>query len=319
LDFSFRLIAHNSYKGAMSCTFGRCYEDTLKFRTLTEISFLSFVAFGEGYITPSNRSVALFALSSYEPEQYTQEIQVPSHAWQEICLKQGISKANTYLFRTAWYQMGCVQRYRPYAHGHQQHLFNVVVGDKKPLQYFINHPGEPAFSGRGRPSYWAGNGTMPAIHQYRNLALLIFNSEEKELVHAIHAYAPIDRMDAYKVSDHHFYFCCEGGYVSTYFSYPFSLTTQGANTNRELISNGLTHAVVVRCSDCNEFPSFESFIADQERQDYQFDKKNLSLVVTDSLWGKIEVSASTFVVQGKDICIDYQRKATMQRGVFEHA
>lgn len=315
LDFTFRLIAHTTYRGVMSSSFGRCYEDTLKFRSLTEISFLSYIAFGRGYRTAQTRSVALFALSSYEPPAYHDEADLAARQWMEITLKQGVSGVNTYLFKTRDYQMGCVQRFRPFEHGHQQHLFDVALGK---MQYFINHPGEPAFSGQNRPSYWAGNGTMPAIYQYRNLALLIFSIEEQELVHAIHAYAPLQSMDAYQIRDHHFYFTCDGAYVSTYFSNPFTVTERGVNTNREIFSPGLVHAVVVRCSNGDEFPSFEAFILDQEQQHYHFDTETLTLSVTDSSWGELQASASHFTVQGREIPCDYPREVAIQRGVFTH-
>nr|WP_319473834.1 hypothetical protein [uncultured Sphaerochaeta sp.] len=313
LDFTFHLIAHNTYQGVMSSSFGRCYEDTLKFRSLSEISFLSLVAFGKGYRTAQTRSVALFALSSYEPPSFDNEVELAERQWMEIMLKQGVSGVNTYLFKTRHYQMGCVQQFRPFEHGHQQHLFNVALGK---VQYFINHPGEPAFSGQNRPSYWAGNGTMPAIYQYRNIALLLFSIDEQELVHAIHSYAPLERMDAYRITNHHFYFACDGGYVSTYFSNPFSLTREGANTNREIISPGLVHAVVVRCSNVDEFSSFEAFVSDQEQQHYTFDREALSLSVTDSSWGLVRAVNSHFTVQGREIITDYPRDVAIQKGVF---
>ena len=319
LDFTFRLISLNCMQGVMSCSFGRCYEDTLKFRSLSEISFLSFVAFGEGYTTPNNRSVALFALSSYEMEEYTKEVHLETMNWMEICLQQGQAEVNTYLFRTNFYQMGSVQHYRSFEHGHQQHLFNVAIPANHPVQFFINHPGEPAFSGQNRPSYWAGNGTMPDIHQYHNLALIIFSIEEQELVHAIHAYAPLERMDTYQQSAHYFFFVCGKAYVSTYFSNPFSLTVTGANANRELISKGRDHAVVVRCASFEEFPSFEAFIANQKQQLYHFDPSQRSLRCTDSRWGTVRVSQDSFTVNDKEISIDYPREITIHTGVFDHA
>ncbi len=319
LDFTFRLIAMNSRAGIMSCSFGRCYEDTVKFRDNTELSFLSLVAYGKGAVTTGHRAVSLFALSSYKPPCDAKEPQLKENQWMEICLKQGIRGVNTYLFRSPYYQIGCVQRYRPFEHGHQQHLFNVAAGEHAQLQYFINHPGEPAFSGQNRPSYWAGNGTMPAIYQYRNLAVLIFNIDEEELVHAIHAYLPLERLNALHQSAHHLLFSCDDAYVSTYFSEPFSITESGANRKREVISKGLVHAVVVRCAGKSEFGSFAQFITDQTSQAYVFDREKFAFTCTDSRWGLLEVTSGQLMVNRQQISFDYPKTVAIQTGEFEHA
>lgn len=319
LDFTFRLIAHNSREGVMSCSFGRCYEDTVKFRDNTELTFLNLIAFGKGVVTQSHRAVSLFALCSYTPPCDAGEPRLTEKQWMEIGLKQGIRGVNTYLFRTPFYQMGCVQRYRPFEHGHQQHLFNVAAGRHAQLQYFINHPGEPAFSGQNRPSYWAGNGTMPAIHQYKNLAVLLFKIDEEELVHAIHAYLPLQHFDAFQQSEHHLLFSCDDAYVSTYFSEPFSITQSGANSRREVFSTGLVHAVVVRCASKAEFGCFNRFISDQTSQAYVFDRQNMTITFSDSRWGLVEAGSDYLMVNRQTIPCDYPRTAAIQTGEFEHA
>lgn len=318
LDFTFRLIALNARNGVMGCSFGRCYEDTLKARQQTETTFLSWVAFGEGFISKGNRSVSLFCLSSYTCRPYTEEVRLQDSGWMEIQLKQGYNKVNTYLFRTPYYQMGCVQNYKRFTHGHQQHLFDVSLGAKMPVQYFINHPGERAFSGENRPSYWAGNGTMPAIHQYRNLALMIFNIDLEEQVHAIHAYAPLVRFDAYACRGQHFFFSCDDAYVSTWFSNPWALTKTGANAHREIISEGRVHAVVVRCASIAEYASFEQFVAEQEAQSKIFFPDQLKIICKDSHWGEIVADADLLTVNALPIHTDYPREATLFKGRFSH-
>ncbi len=319
LDFTFRLLANNSREGIISCSFGRCYEDTVKFRDTTELAFLSLVASGKGAVTQGHRAVSLFALSSYQPPSDAKEPCLKAGQWMEVCLKQGISEVNTYLFRTPFYQMGCVQHYRPFEHGHQQHLFNVAVGERARVQYFINHPGEPAFSGQNRPSYWAGNGTMPAIWQYRNLAVLLFRIEEEELVHAIHAYLPLDRLDEYQLDGHHLLFSCDDAYVSTYFSEPFALTGYGANKGREIISKGLEHAIVVRCASKSEYAGFAQFVDDRKAQSYDFNPQKGSLVCSDSRWGLIEATREYLQVNHNQISCDYSREVVVHTGEFQHA
>ncbi len=319
LDFTFRLIAHNSFKGIMSSSFGRCYEETVKYRSHTELSSLNWVAYREGRLDAPSRATALFALSSYENPDYPAEILLEDDEWVEISLKQGIRGVNTYLFKTPFYQMGSAQSYRPFTHGHQQHLFNVALGERAELQYSINHPGEPAYSGQNRPSYWAGNGTMPRVLQYRNLAVLLFNIDEEELVHAIHAYLPLELTDRFEQIGQHFFFSCNDAYVHTWFSRAAAVTDWGTNTGCEILSPGRIHAVSVRASSRAEGYTFERFITEQCAQEMRFDEETLSFRCTDPLYGAVQVSPDTFTVNGEQVSIDYPRTALVKRGAVTHA
>lgn len=319
LDFTFRLIAHNSFKGIMSSSFGRCYEVTVKYRSHTELSSLNWVAYREGRLDAPSRATALFALSSYENPDYPAEILLEDDEYVEIALKQGIRGVNTYLFKTPFYQMGSAQSYRPFTHGHQQHLFNVALGERAQLQYSINHPGEPAYSGQNRPSYWAGNGTMPRVLQYRNLAILLFNIDEEELVHAIHAYLPLELTDRFEQVGQHFFFSCDDAYVHTWFSRAAAVTDWGANTGCEILSPGRLHAVMVRCSSRAESSSFECFIKTQCEVAPSFYEETLTFRCTDPLFGAVQASADAFTVGGEQVLFDYPRTAVVKRGSVAHA
>ena len=76
------------------------------------------------------------------------------------------------------------------------HLMNVVFGKERPAIFYVNHPGERVFSGENRPSYWAGNGTMPWIERYCNVTVMLFAIDPDELVHYIHAYTPVYEYEA---------------------------------------------------------------------------------------------------------------------------
>src|SRR5690606_34656829 len=47
-------------------------------------------------------------------------------------------------------------------------------------------PGEIIHSGYGRPSYWGGSGTVARVHQYRGLAVALFDcaAEQPDFTHA---------------------------------------------------------------------------------------------------------------------------------------
>lgn len=258
LDFTFKIIMYNSFNGIMSSSYGRAYEDTLKAREQLETSFIEWVAYGTGYVNFRSRAVSLFCLSSYAPPEYLPEVTVEPGHWMSVELDQGSNRVKTYNFKTADYFIAGVRRFNPFVHGHQQHLMNVALG-KHGIQYYINHPGERPFSGGNRPSYWAGNGTIPLIEQYRNLQIMLFKIDPGELVHYIHAYCTLYAFGEYQLCGNWFFARVDDAYLGTYFSNGVTLTTRGANTGKELIAEGLNHGVVVKCGSKAEFGDFANF------------------------------------------------------------
>lgn len=258
LDFTFKIVSYNSFNGIMSSSFGRAYEDTLKAREQVEPSFLQWVAYGEGVVNFRSRAVSLFCLSGYEPPNFLEETAVGPGRWMSMELDQGAGRVKTFNFKTRDYFIACVRRFKPFVHGHQQHLMNVALG-KDSVQYYINHPGERPFSGGNRPCYWAGNGTIPLIEQYRNVLLMVFKIDPGELVHSIHAYCILVAFDEYQVDGNWFFARVDDAYLATYFSNGVAVTAAGANTGKELVSPGLRHGVVVKCGSKAEFGCFAEF------------------------------------------------------------
>lgn len=258
IDFTFRLMCCNTYHGVFCSSFGRCYEDTLKIRTLMEPNFLTWTAYGVGRMTAGARSAALYAISDYEAPEEFAENQPEKGQWMSVELDQGINRVKTYGYKTSDYFLACVRRFKPFVHGHQQHLMNLAIGDQG-AQFFINHPGERTYSGENRPSYWAGNGTMPYIEQYRNVMMMVFHTAPEELVQDIHAYFPAYDYDAYEIAGKWVYIKSGDGYAGCWFSNGAEMTEYGANTGKELISHGPDHAIVLKAGSKSEHGSFEQF------------------------------------------------------------
>lgn len=273
IDFTFRLMCCNTYHGVLCSSFGRCYEDTLKIRTLMEPNFLTWTAYGVGRMTAGARSVTLYAISDYEAPKEFGENQPGKGQWLSVELDQGINGVKTYGYKTSDYFLACVRRFKPFVHGHQQHLMNLAIGAQG-AQFFINHPGERTFSGENRPSYWAGNGTMPYIEQYRNVMMMVFHTDPEELVHHIHAYFPVYDYDEYEIDGNWVYIKSGNGYAGCWFSNGVSMTKYGANTGKELISQGLDHAVVVKAGSESEHGSFERFKEGLKAAEVKWDGKN---------------------------------------------
>lgn len=309
LDFTFKIMTYNSFAGIMSSSYGRAYEDTLKARQLVEPNFLSWISYGEGYMTSGSRAVSLFCLSDYNPPSYNNEIKLEDREWMSVELDQGINKVKTYYYRTKDYFMACVRRFKPFVHGHQQHLMNIALGDRG-VQFFINHPGERPFSGGNRPSYWAGNGTIPYIEQYKNLMVIIYKIDPEELVHYIHGYTPLYDYDEYEIRRNWFFVCVGDSYLGAYFSNGVQIVSEGANTGKEIISKGLNHGLVIKCGSKDEIGSFSVFKECLSTMNIQYDG-NERVKVEDPQYGTLEIK-DIHVVTLDNKPLEYQERPAME-------
>jgi hypothetical protein len=318
LDYTFKIIMYNSFMGIMSGSYGRAYEDTLKFRKQTETCFIEWIAYGSGFINCRTRASALFALSSYEPPRYDRDIQVDGKGWIITALDQGVRRVKTYSYRTADFFTASVRRFRPFTHGHQQHLMNAALG-KNSVGYFINHPGEQAFSGGSRPSYWAGNGTMPFIEQYRDLTAMIFNIDPEEPVHYIHAYTPFYDYDEYETGEHWFFIRLDNAYCATWFSNKYQIVKRGANAGKELISPGLNHGIIVRCGNAFEWGSFKKFSALMKSVTVSYDGTR-ALCFADPRHGLLQIDAPhTALLNGRELDFSEKNETELTWGTLTQA
>lgn len=300
LDQTMKLIAWNSYEGIMNSTYGRTYEENIKTRIQTEPNFINWISFGEGYVTYYGSATGLYAISDYEPEDYQAQCRLEQGEGSTLEYMQGMGNVSISVYRTNDYLTAGVRQFKPFRHGHQQHLMNVVFGKEKPAIFYVNHPGERMFSGENRPSYWAGNGTIPWMERYQNLTFMIFDTDPNELVHYIHAYTPLYEYDEYSCSGNWFFARSGDGYLGCWFSNGYTVTMSGANCRKELISQGLRHGVVVKCGSREEFGSFQAFQKALESSAPHWDGRR-SISCTDCQYGTIQVdNAQRFLVNGQE-------------------
>lgn len=315
LDYTFRIMEYNSFGGIMASSYGRAYEETLKGYSLVEPNFLTWITYGQGTLTSASRAAALYCLSDYCPESNYKQVQLGHKQWLELEWDQGVNKAKTYSFRTSDYCMACVRRYRPFTHGHQQHLMHVALGGKS-APFYLNHPGEHLFSGGNRPAYWAGNGTMPYIEQYRSLMVLVYQTQPEELVKYIHAYAPLYLYDEQEIYGNWFFARVQNAYLAVWFSNGASITQEGANTGKELVANGTQHTVLVRCGNPAEFGSYAAFKAAMD-SGAPAAARPLSLRFTDPAYGTVELEGPKGLHIGEK-AVDYTAAPApkLARGCF---
>ena len=285
LDYTFRIIRDNTFHGIMTSSFGRAYENTVKAKELNEPSFLSYIAFNEGHATAGNRASCLFSLSSYAPKIRREEIKEG-----EIAITtevQGMEPVWTYSAMTSDYALSCAEAFKPFRHGHQQHVMDCTLG--REASFFINHPGERAYSGENRPAYWAGNGTVPLTIQYRGLLMMIFSSSPDEAVDYIHAYFPTWAFDEWSIEGRFLTARSGNGYLGAYFSSTPVMTEWGMNRKREIIADGRKVLAVVRCSTKAESGSYEDFRKRFMEMEISYDLEADSASAKDFSYGLLEI------------------------------
>ncbi len=162
-----------------------------------------------------------------------------------------------YTYKTSGYLMTSAADFRPGKPGIRKNPLQLTFTPT--AQLWISHPGERALYGKGRPSYWAGNGTLPRVNQYKGFATVFYDIAPEHPVDFTHLYLPTMEFYLCRVQGP-WVFAQEGdAYCAVYCS--AGLTAQrSANAEREFIAPGRRCVWLVRAAQTDEFPSFAAFI-----------------------------------------------------------
>ncbi|MCP3030256.1 hypothetical protein LF817_02750 [Halobacillus sp. A1] len=299
LDFTFRIIAINLHGKTMASTYGRVYEHDLKAMETSEIANTTYILWGEGYLNHSLRSTVWFCLSTYNPPELEHLVKLPSNKALLAEYVQGIKQVYSYNYKTKDYSLSSAINFSAYEKGHQQHVMNVSVGEDN-TTLWINHPGEYVFSGENRPSFWAGNGRCPSLHQFKNVMTIKYKLLKDDL-DFVHAYLPFWKLDQiHKVGN--WIFLREGeGYIGMYFNNGYEIKNEKAIAHRELRSYGKNQFILVRCSSKQEIESFDKFIELMQSSSIN-NKKHEEFSYVDFEHGPIEVNRTdNLIVNGEKI------------------
>ena len=93
-----------------------------------------------------------------------------------------------YTYKTSGYLMTSAADFRPGKPGIRKNPLQLTFTPT--AQLWISHPGERALYGKGRPSYWAGNGTLPRVNQYKGFATVFYDIAPEHPVDFTHLYLP---------------------------------------------------------------------------------------------------------------------------------
>lgn len=201
------VVARSAHHGMLTGAQGRSYEHTLRAARSLELSGICRMVWGKG-----NYGMRFHALPQLALCLRDHGLSVPAElaaiaslsddtAW-EWMFAQGQDRfARLYHHKTRNHAMGSAAGYRWNQWGYQETVIHARLGENADAQIWINHPGEVLQSGYGRPSYWGGSGTLPRVHQYRDLAVVSFACSDEQ-PDFTHAWFPTSAFDAVQVDGH---------------------------------------------------------------------------------------------------------------------
>ena len=260
IDMTFELIAYNSHHGLMACSHGRSYEKELKGRYVNYTNALSRVSWGVGYLNEATNAQALYCLSDYKPDPELKKY-VDWDEEESMIFKNTQGKNNfvdLYLYKNRDYLITSALDFKPAKKGYQEHISQLTI-DAEALCW-VNHPGENVKIGFGRPSYWAGNGYLPKVAQYKNVQFLLFDIADEHPVDFTHAYFPTYAYDEYLKRDNYYFARKDSAFFAITAANKLNLVAEGINQARELKSAGRKNSWLIRAANRDEFNSFENFI-----------------------------------------------------------
>ena len=177
LDQLFDILARMQHGGEIAASQGRIYEKDIKARRSQETTFLSWIAWGCGYVNNNNWATTLFALSDYAPPAAQAALIAPTDPPRKTIhrIGGGAARFEVKHVNSAAFCMSTACRFKPSQPGWQEHIFNLSLARDPKAQITINHPGDVSPSSLRRPNLWAGNGILPLADQFDDLALLLFD------------------------------------------------------------------------------------------------------------------------------------------------
>lgn len=198
------ILAASAHHGVLTAAQGRSYEHSLIPARSLELSAVARLLWGSGSYGRRFHCLPLVALAIRDhglaiPGTAALASVEPGVA-REWCFAQGEGRAaRLYHHKTADHALGTVAGYRTGEWGYQETVLHLRLGRNPDAQVWINQPGELLQGGFGRPSYWGGNATIPRVHQYRDLAAVVFRGQEGQPPSS-HAWFPAFAFDVAEVA-----------------------------------------------------------------------------------------------------------------------
>ena len=245
------VVARSAHHGQITGAQGRSYEHTLRAGRSLELAGVARMLWGVGSYGDRFHTLPQLALCLRDhhlviPASLTDVARWTAEGAQEWVFAQGQNRiAKLYHYKSRSTAMGSAAHYRWNEWGYQETVLHLRIGTNPDAQVWINHPGETLHSGYGRPSYWGGSGTLPRVHQYRGLSVLIFKcaAEQPDFTHA---WFPQSVFDAVSVEGNVALAQSGDGIVLLQTSGPLDLVSHGPTAGNELRLAGHQGTWIVR-------------------------------------------------------------------------
>ena len=291
LEYVFRLLAITSYEGIFSTTSGRTYLKELMGNYSNCPSFINWIGYGIGNESHAGKGSVPLLMSGYKPKpenaEYHRIEKGKALSWKSTHGYKGYADVTVY--KTSGYLLSAANDFNPGRRGFQEDVIHAVLGAEEHV--WITHPGEFALFGQARPSYWAGSGTLPRANQYKGFASCIWEVSDSHPVDFTHAYFPVFAFKRTEISggwafaENH-----KGGLLAITAVNGITLTEEGPNRERELISPGKRNIWIIRCSDTWKEGNLEAFRDRILSIPFETDKEALSYRFQDPDYGLIEAA-----------------------------
>ena len=190
-----------------------------------------------------------------------------------------------YTYKTADYLMTSAVDFHPGEPGCQENPFQLTFNAT--AQLWVTHPGERVVFGAARPSYWAGNGTLPKVDQYKGFAGLIYDIDPDHPVDFTHLYLPAMEFDRCVLRGHWAFVQKGDAWAGVYCSAPLTMVTEGATARRECRAPGRRVIWLVRAAQADEFPTLDAFIAAMEAAPLHADAEGRRYSFRDPVYGPL--------------------------------
>jgi hypothetical protein len=281
LDRLFMMIGLHTLAGVPAGTMGRAYDKELRAGPLTELAPFATVGFGQGWLNDGVAALPMFAAGGYSPPSAAEEMVTPP-AGKAITAHyvQGHDEAaRLVLYKTAVVQLSSTMDGKPGGRGHQQHILDIRFAAHPLARAWVNHPGEDDPWGHQRPSYWAGNGSMPRAAQFQNSALLLYDLGTDARLPFTHAYVERSAFDEVVLENNWIMLRSGTGLAALTSTRPIVPVNTGPCAGIEFRAEGTNSAwyvVVADAADTDNLRSFRSLLA-QTRVELSDDGRRVSV------------------------------------------
>jgi hypothetical protein len=289
------VVARSAHHGQITGAQGRSYEHTLRASRSLELSGICRMVWGKGNFGMRFHALPQLALCFRDhglsiPADLAGVAAVEGDQHWEWTFAQGQDRfARLYHFKTRDYAMGTAAAYRWNQWGYQETVIQIRLGRNPDAQIWINHPGEVLQSGYGRPSYWGGSGTLPRVHQYRGLAVVVFDcfAEQPDFTHA---WFPRDMFTTSRLDGTTAFAEADDAFALIKASGPLELVTTGPTAGNELRVAGHKATWIVRLGDRATAGSLDAF-ASRFGSISVSEQADGALVVNDPDYGQVVFAA----------------------------